>query len=92
MMLPLAPPQGRFSNGNPHVIPAGATQVQQNWECREPGQWDVRAGCRPVTFANAGSQVTGADVLSMTSFKTPTGWRVVLLLSDGKVRMGRSPT
>lgn len=90
-MLHLAPFKGRMSYLNPHSMPEGSTQTQSNLCCLRPGQLDVRPGCRLVSFANAGSQVS-SDVIAMTSFIHPTGRFVVMQLADGKIRAGRSPT
>ena len=91
-MIHLQPFKGLFTNASPHALPEGSARVQDNLECRVPGQLDCRPGTAPVTFANAGSQVTGADWLSNTAFKAATGWQMVGLLSDGKLRMGRGPS
>lgn len=83
---------GRISNSSPHDIPPGATQEQTNVRCRKPGILEVRQGNRPVTFANAAAQVTGADVIALHGFKRPEAQWVIALLSDGKLRIGRTPS
>lgn len=85
------PPQGRITNANPHLIGPGATQVQLNMECRFAGQWDVRKGMRPVTFANAAASLgAGVDVIAIGRFKHPTGEFVIYETSTGVVRAGRT--
>ena len=42
--VPVSTFPGRFSNIDPHDVPAGATQVQDNIHSRKLGQLDVRDG------------------------------------------------
>lgn len=43
---------GQMSNADPHDLPPGAAQVQENLVSTTPGQLEPRLGCRVVTFEN----------------------------------------
>lgn len=43
---------GQMSNADPHDLPPGAAQIQENVVSTTPGQLETRLGWRAVTFEN----------------------------------------
>lgn len=82
---------GRLSNADPHDIPPGGAQLQNNWQCLVPGVLSGRAGMRAVTFSNSTTASTN-EIIGQYTFHTPRADFVVYQLSDGTVKAGSSPS
>lgn len=73
---------GRISNADPHDIPPGAMQLQDNIVSRKMGQLDVRDGIQATDIARA----AGDDIISMVRFDRPDRTYLVWHTSTGKIQ------
>ena len=73
---------GRFSNIDPHDLPAGATQIQDNIHSRKLGQLDVRDGIQATALARAASD----DIVSLFRFDRPDRTYLVWHTATGKIQ------
>jgi len=80
---------GLMSDVNPHDLPPGGAQIQDNFQCVKPGVLQVRKGLRPATF----EEDTGAtaQVIAAYGFRPPTRHYAAFQTSDGKVYLGNLP-
>lgn len=82
---------GRLSNADPHDLPVGGAQLQNNWQSLVPGVLSGRNGMRAATFANSTTASTN-EVIGQYAFHTPKTDFTVYMLSDGTVKAGSTPS
>ncbi len=80
--LPVRSFPGRYSNADPHDLPPGATQSQDNIHSRKLGQLDVRDGFQATSIARAASD----DIIALTRFDRPERSFLVWQTSTGKIQ------
>jgi len=90
---PLGKWLGRMSNADPHDIPEGGAQIQNNLQCLREGVLSVRGGVQSSSNFTDGSPGTDS-LISIYGYVRPEGNGVLCVESDGRLsfRRGGSST
>lgn len=81
---------GLTTNGDARDISLGAVRME-NLSLVVPGQLTSRKGHSNVSFANGQADVL-FDVIFMMRYESPSAGFVIYQLTDGSIRIGRTPT
>lgn len=79
---------GLVTNASPYILPPGAAAVQENLNCRTPGQLQVRDGMRLLTFGTG----TGFESVSIYPYSFNGVTKLVALAANGTVSVLSAPT
>lgn len=82
--------KGLVTNGSPYALPPGAAVVQNNFQCRRPGELSARGGQTATTF----STTAGCTAAIIEMFRCPIGASESVLVQgdDGHLYIAKGLT